>query len=317
MKKLGRRNFIAGAIGATGVASVGLLTVRKQFSESPLLIGPGAMDASISGPTDKVRLGTSGVTISLVGIGTGSMGWGHASNQTRLGQEGFTRLIRYAFDNGITFFDLADQYGTHLPFREAMKGVPRDRYIIQTKSDSRDPNRARQDVDRYLKELGTDYIDSLIIHNVTQRDWTTRFRGVMDVFEEAKAASKIRAHGVTCHSLSALQAAAASDWVQINQVRWNARASHADADVQTLWDLFKNMRAKGQGMIGMKVVGQGDLLDGFQPLTPEACFRFQIASGAVDAFVVGPEKVEHIDALLRGTQVALNEFGYRNASISA
>jgi aryl-alcohol dehydrogenase-like predicted oxidoreductase len=258
-----------------------------------------------------VRLGKSGLTVSLVGVGTGSVGWAHASNQTRLGQEAFTRLMRHALDNGITFFDLADQYGSNPYFCKAMQGVPRDRFVIQTKTNSRDPREARADIDRYLKELNTDYIDSLIIHCVTEGDWTTRFRGVMDVFEEAKRAGKIRAQGVTCHSFAALQAAAASDWVQINQVRWNPRGSHMDADVQTVGELFRKMRGKGQGMIGMKVVGQGDLVSGLKSLTPEACFRFQIASSAVDSFVVGVEKVDHIDEMLRGTQVALNEFGYR------
>jgi predicted aldo/keto reductase-like oxidoreductase len=258
-----------------------------------------------------VRLGKSGLTASLVGIGTGSMGWAHSSNQTRLGQEAFTRLMRHALDSGITFFDLADQYGSNPYFRAAMKGVPRDRYIIQTKTNSRDPQQARGDIDRYLKELDTDHIDSLIIHCVTEEDWTSRYRGVMDVFEEAKRAGKIRAQGVTCHSFAALQAAARSDWVQINQVRWNPRGAHMDSDVQPLGALFRKMRSSGQGMIGMKVVGQGDIVSGLQSLTPETCFRFQISSSAVDAFVVGVERVEHIDEMLRGTQVALNDFGYR------
>lgn len=313
MTRLDRRNFIAGAIGATGVAGVGLFAARNHNSEPRLLVGSGNIDRTITSPTDKVRLGNTGLTVSVVGVGTGSMGWGHASNQTRLGQEGFTRLIRHALDNGITFFDLADQYGSHSYFRNAMKGVPRDRYIIQTKTDSREASAAKQDLERYLKELDTDHIDSLIIHHVTEGDWTTRFRGVMDVFEEAKAAGKIRAQGVTCHSFPALKSAYASDWVQLNQVRWNAKASHADADVKTLADLFKKMRTKGQGMIGMKVVGQGDLLDGGQPMTPEACFKFQIASSVVDSFVIGAEKIQHVDELLRGTQVALNEFGYRTS----
>jgi hypothetical protein len=99
--------------------------------------------------------------------------------------------------------------------------------------------------------------------------------------------------------------------VQINQVRWNPRGAHMDSDVQPLGALFRKMRSSGQGMIGMKVVGQGDIVSGLQSLTPEACFRFQISSGAVDAFVVGVERVEHIDEMLRGTQVALNDFGYR------
>jgi aryl-alcohol dehydrogenase-like predicted oxidoreductase len=311
MSKVSRRDFIGATIGATAIAGAGLMLGKQPRAEESIVVGSASVDRSITKPTDSVRLGKSGLTVSLVGIGTGSMGWGHSSNQTRLGQETFTRLTRHALDSGITFFDLADQYGSNPYFRSAMKGVPRDRYVIQTKTNSRDPQRARADIDRFLKELDTDHIDSLIIHCVTEGDWTTRFRGVMDVFEEAKRAGKIRAQGVTCHSLTALQAAAASDWVQINQVRWNPRGAHMDADVQTLGELFRKMRARGQGMIGMKVVGQGDIVGGLKSLTPETCFRFQIASSAVDAFVVGVEKVDQIDEMLRGTQVALNEFGYR------
>ena len=311
MTRVSRREFIGATFGATAIAGAGLLIGRHPLAGDNIVPGSATIDPSITKPTDRVRLGKSGLTVSLVGVGTGSVGWAHASNQTRLGQEAFTRLMRHALDNGITFFDLADQYGSNPYFCKAMQGVPRDRFVIQTKTNSRDPREARADIDRYLKELNTDYIDSLIIHCVTEGDWTTRFRGVMDVFEEAKRAGKIRAQGVTCHSFAALQAAAASDWVQINQVRWNPRGSHMDADVQTVGELFHKMRGKGQGMIGMKVVGQGDLVSGLKSLTPEACFRFQIASSAVDSFVVGVEKVDHIDEMLRGTQVALNEFGYR------
>jgi aryl-alcohol dehydrogenase-like predicted oxidoreductase len=138
----------------------------------------------------------------------------------------------------------------------------------------------------------------------------------MEVFTEAKKAGKIRAHGVTCHSFEALQAAEASDWVQINQVRWNSRQSHMDADVKTARTLFEKMRCKGQGMIGMKVVGQGSLVQGEKSLTPVDCFKFQIESGVVDAFVVGVQKIEHIDHLVKGTQVALNQVGYKTVNLA-
>src|SRR5947208_14678120 len=141
-----------------------------------------------------------------------------------------------------------------------MQGVARDRYVIQTKTNSREPEQVRQDIDRFLRELNTDYLDVLIVHCVTERDWTTRYRGVMDVMEAAKQKGKIRAHGVTCHSFEALEAAYASDWVQFNQVRWNPGKAHMDNEVETCRALFAKMRKKGQGMIGMKVVGQGDLL---------------------------------------------------------
>jgi predicted aldo/keto reductase-like oxidoreductase len=186
--------------------------------------------------------------------------------------------------------------------------------VLQTKSNSREPAEAKADIDRYLKELNVDYIDSLILHCVTEADWTTRYRGVMDVYEEAKQQGKIRAHGVTCHSFVALQAAEASDWVQINQVRWNPKQAHMDADVETCRALFAKMRKKGQGMVGMKVVGQGDLIQGENALYRNTCYRFQVESGVVDAFVVGLEKPEHVDHLLHGTQLALNEVPYRLAA---
>jgi len=315
-KKLNRRQFLGAAVATAGVGSGAVIFTRSRpatvvpLSESNDENATFNMVSSLS-PTSQVALGKSGLKASMVGLGTGSIGWRHRSNQTQLGQSGFTQLMRHAFDRGINFFDLADAYGSHPYFVEAMKGVPRDRYIIQTKSDSRDPQAARDDIDRFLRELRTDYIDSLIIHHVTIPDWTNQYRGVMDVFAEAKRQGKIRAHGVTCHDFGALQAAAASDWVQINQVRWNPGRAHMDEEVETAKALFKKMRARGQGMIGMKVVGQGDLLSGGRKFSPAECFRFQVESGVVDAFVVGVEATSHIDELLHGTQVALNEVGYR------
>jgi aryl-alcohol dehydrogenase-like predicted oxidoreductase len=305
---LSRREFLGAAAVLTGAAATGGCGSIAGSAIEPEVAAAGW--PMPKRPSDVVPLGKSGVRISVVGIGTGSGGWAGASNQTRLGQAEFTRLIRHSLDGGIIFFDLADQYGSHPYFREAMKGVPRDRYVIQTKSTSREPERARADVDRFLKELGTDYIDSLIIHNVTDGAWTTKYRGVMDVFEEAREAGKTRSHGVTCHSFEALEAAEASDWVQVNQVRFNPKGSHMDADPETAKKLFAKMRAKGQGMIGMKVVGQGDIVENGS-LTPHECFRFQLESGVVDAFCVGVQKLAHVDDLLHGTQLALNEVGYR------
>jgi 1-deoxyxylulose-5-phosphate synthase len=314
MRKISRRSFIGTAIAGAGVTAGGILLLNRRTANSQRQITDFIVDPSIKSPTDQVFLGKSGIKVSLVGIGTGSGGWAGSSDQTRLGQEEFTRQLRYAFDKGINFFDLADQYGSHPYFTRAMKGVGRDKYVIQTKTTSRGAKQAREDIDRFLRELNTDYIDSLIIHNVTESDWTTRFREVMEVFAEAKKAGKIRAHGVTCHSFAALKAAEASDWVQINQVRWNARESHMDAEVETARALFEKMRRKGQGMIGMKVVGQGSLVRGEKALTPEDCYKFQIESGVVDAFVVGVQKMEHIEQLLKGTTAVLSQVGYKKLS---
>jgi len=302
--KLNRREFVGGTLAASGAIALGAA-----------MESPAEADHRPRKPSDLVPLGKTGIKISLVGMGTGSIGWNHESNQTRLGQPAFTKLARHAFDNGIIFFDCADQYGSNPFVREALKGISRHKYVLQTKTTSREPDKAKADIDRFLKELGTDYIDTLIVHCVTEGDWTTRFRGVMDVMEEAKQKGKIRAHGVTCHSYPALEAAYASDWVQFNQVRFNPKKAHMDNDVETCKALFAKMRAKGQGMIGMKVVGQGDLLKE-NPEYRNECYKFQIASGVVDAFVVGLEKLEHVDHLVQGTQLALNEVPYRFANFA-
>jgi len=300
MDPLNRREFVGKALAAGGVIA---LSGGQEADAAP----------RPKKPTDLVPLGKTGVKVSLVGMGTGSIGYNHQSNQTRLGQEGFTRLVRHAYDNGIIFFDAADSYGSHTYLRAALKGLPRHSYVLQSKSDIRDPQELRVAMDRYLKELGVDYIDTMIIHCVTEGDWTTRYRGAMDVLSEAKQHGKIRAHGVTCHSYAALQAAAASDWVQFNQVRFNPKQAHMDNDVDTSTALFARMRKQGQGMIGMKVVGQGDLIKGDNAAYRDQCYRFQLQSRVVDAFVVGLEAAEHVDQLLHGTQLALDEVGYRFA----
>ncbi|PYS79986.1 MAG: aldo/keto reductase [Acidobacteria bacterium] len=313
MAKLSRRKFIGTAAAGAGAVLAGEMIAQRGAKTEARggAVAAGVFDRSVRSPTDRVSLGRSGLKVSLVGIGTGSIGYAHHSNQTQLGQAAFTRLMRHAFDRGVNFYDLADAYGSHTFFRDAMQGVPREKYVVQTKTDSRDPQQARRDIERFLAELNTDYIDSLIVHCVTESDWTTRYCGVLDAFSEAQRRGRVRAVGVTCHSFGALEAAASSDWVEINQVRWNPRAAHMDAEVGTARSLFARMRAKGQGMIGMKVVGQGDIVQGGRSLSPADCFRFQIESGVVDAFVLGVERVEHIDELLGGTQLALDELGYR------
>ena len=308
---ISRRTFVGGALAATGAVALGLRQNRQAEAQTAAIVPPlSPAQAALlpKKPSDQVMLGNTGLKVSLVGLGTGSIGSGGGSNQTRLGIEGFNRLMRHGFDNGITLFDMADSYGSNAFFARAMRGVPRDQYVIQTKTDNRDPNGARADIDRFLRELETDHIDSVLVHCVTEADWTTRYEGVLQVLEDAKKAGKIRAHGVSCHSFQALQAALQSDWVETHLVRWNARRSHMDAAVPDARAIFLSMRAKGQGLIGMKVMGEGSLLRGKTPMTPEECVRFQIESGVTHAFVVGAEKTEHIDQMLKGAQTALDEF---------
>jgi 1-deoxyxylulose-5-phosphate synthase len=243
---------------------------------------------------DDVVLGRTGIRTSRLAMGTGTIGGGGESNQTRLGINPFvTMLLDGYHENGLRFFDTADSYGSHPYVAAAIKQLPRDKVTVLTKTDHRDPKEVRDDLDRFRRELGTDYIDILLIHCTTEGDWTTRYRGVMDVLSEAKQKGIIRAHGVSCHSIEALRAAAAaSDWVDIDLVRLNPVGAHMDADADTVIGVVKQMRKAGTGIVGMKILGQGAMRD-----RPSEAVRFALGSGVLDAFTIGAESRHEQDDL--------------------
>jgi aryl-alcohol dehydrogenase-like predicted oxidoreductase len=243
---------------------------------------------------DEVVLGRTGIRTSRLAMGTGTIGGGGESNQTRLGTNPFVTLLLDGYhENGLRFFDTADSYGSHPYVAAAIKQLPRDKVTVLTKTDHRDPKEVREDLDRFRRELGTDYIDILLIHCTTEGDWTTRYRGVMDVLSEAKQKGIIRAHGVSCHSIEALRAAAAaSDWVDIDLVRLNPVGAHMDADADTVIGVVKQMRKAGTGIIGMKILGQGAMRD-----RPSEAVRFALGSGVLDAFTIGAESRREQDDL--------------------
>jgi aryl-alcohol dehydrogenase-like predicted oxidoreductase len=240
-----------------------------------------------------VALGTSGVRISPLGMGTGSNGWNGASNQTRLGQAEFTRVVRHAFERGVTFFDTADAYGSHTYLREALRGLPRDRIQIQTKIVHRTAAEAEADLERFHQEIGTDYLDSVLIHVVTEPDWNRRYRGVMDVLSEAKARGIVGACGCTCHSLPALETAAAEPWVEINQARYNPRGVSMDAAPEAVRPVLERMRRAGKGVLAMKVLGNAQLA-----AEKAICIRACLATGVFHGLVIGFERPAEVDEVL-------------------
>src|SRR5262249_24099508 len=150
--------------------------------------------------TDTVTLGKTGIKTSRLAMGTGTVGYAKHSNQTALGVAGLSALLLNGYDQGLRFFDAADSYGSHPHVAAAIKQIPLDKIPIMPKSPSRTPQGMGADLHRYRRELGTDYIDIVLMHCVTEGDWTERYRGTMDVLSQAKERGVIRAHGVSCHS---------------------------------------------------------------------------------------------------------------------
>src|ERR1700686_1649244 len=183
-----RRDFIRGTACGAGAAWLSTRGVAGQVTGGPAL-------ARKFRASDTVTVGRTGIHTSLLAMGTGTVGSGHHSHQTALGIAGLSALLLNGYDHGLRFFDAADSYGSHPHVAEALKHVPRDKITVLTKTWSRDAASARADLDRFRKELGTDYLDVCLMHCVTEGDWTERYKNVMDVFSEAKKKGIIRSHG--------------------------------------------------------------------------------------------------------------------------
>ena len=283
-----RRDFIRNTTLGLGAAWLGGQTLSEMIWALPPL--PQKFLAS-----DTIVLGQTGIRTSRLAMGTGTVGFGGRSNQTQLGLKGLSGLLLNGYENGLRFFDAADAYGSHPHVAEALKQIPRDKVVVLTKTWARDPKTARADLDRYRRELGTDYLDVCLMHCLTEGDWTERYRGVMDVFSEAKQKGIIRAHGCSCHSIEALRAAAKSPWVEVDLARINPIGSHMDADPATVISVLKEMKASGKGVIGMKILGQGDLRN-----RQDEAIKYALSLGVLDAFTIGAEsKGEQEDLIAR------------------
>ena len=282
-----RRDFIIGAVCGVGAAWIGTRGLASAMSALPSL--PRKFTAA-----DTVTLGKTGITTSRLAMGTGTVGSGHHSHQTALGVQGLSDLLLNGHDNGLRFFDAADAYGSHPHVAEALKHVPRDKVTVLTKTWARDPAEARADLDRFRKELGTDYLDICLMHCLTEGDWTERYRGVMDVLSEARQKGIIRAHGCSCHTIEALRAAAQSPWVDVDLARINPIGSHMDANPATVTSVLREMRAAGKGIIGMKILGQGDLRN-----RQDEALKYALSLGVLDAFTIGAESKAEQEDLVR------------------
>ena len=241
-------------------------------------------------PNDRVQLGNTGIEMSRMAMGTGTGGFGGSSNQTRqLGIKGVSDLLRAAYDEGINFFETADQYGSHPHLKEAMKKIDREKLVILTKTNSTTYKNVKSDLERFKNELGTDYFDIVLLHAVTDPEWNKNMKGAMDALSEAKEEGTIRAHGISCHSIGALETTADEPWVEVDLARFNPGGIAMDADVPKVQEVLTRMKKNGKAIIGMKVYGRGQLAD-----KKDECLEFQTGSGITDHFTLGIESYEQL-----------------------
>jgi predicted aldo/keto reductase-like oxidoreductase len=303
-----RRDFIVQSAELAGAAIIGVELLAPAEAATP-----AARTAS-----DWVQLGRLNkqkIKIPRLGMGTGTV---NGRTQRDLGQEGFNALVKHAYDRGVRYIDTADNYRTHEFVREAIKAnkLPREKLFIQTKLPLRAETTAdpMKTIDRYRKELGVDYIDSLLIHCATKANWVVDQKALMDAFDEAQHKGWIKTKGCSCHGLTALREATKSDWMEVQLARINPQGLFVDSDHPTnphfkegkVAEAIKEIKAmhdKGRGIIGMKLVGEGAFTD---PEDREKAIRYSMTCGFVDAVVIGFKSTAEIDEAIERINRALS-----------
>jgi 1-deoxyxylulose-5-phosphate synthase len=285
MNQLTRRQFLqhtAVGLAATTTSTITLSAARRSA-------------------TDLVKLGKSGIEVTRLGIGTGSRG---GRIQRELGQDGFTNLVRHCYDRGVRFFDTADGYRTHQMVAAALKGLPRDSYVLQTKMRwNGDPDPFKE-IDRFRSELQSDYFDSLLLHCTRTRDWKENLKRQMDLLEEAKHKQLIRAHGASCHGLLPLEVMPGTNWLDVAFLRVNHAGAHMDnlksddslpGDRDRALTSIRKIHQGGTGVIGMKIIGNGDFRS---PDERDASIRFVMNLDCVDAVIIGFGSTAEVDEVI-------------------
>lgn len=266
--------------------------------------------AAGSKAAELVTLGKTGVRVTRLAQGTGFNGSGRSSEHTRIGMKAFTSIVRHDIDLGVTFMDTADLYGSHQYLRRALEGVPREKYSVLTKIWPRTEywnawsGGARAEVDRFRKELNTDYLEVVLLHCMMNDRWTQEYARAMDELSELKQKGVVKAVGVSCHDFGALKVACASPWVDVILARINhvGKAAYMDASVEEVVPLLKQAKAAGKGIIGMKIFGAGRIT---KPEERDASLRFVFGNGLVDAVTIGMLSEAEVDDTVKRIDRAL------------
>ncbi len=286
-----RRQFVAGALASAGILAA---TPKWLASAEARSIG------NKSRATEITTLGSTGIKVSRLAQGTGWNGGARTSAHTRLGEKAFTKLIRHSLDSGITLMDTADLYGAHPYVGTALNGVPRDKYRILSKIWPRKEfwnspsGGAKEEVNRFRKELKSDVIDICLIHCMTDTKWPKTFERIRDELSEMKSKGAVRAVGVSCHDFGAMKVAAAHPWVDVILARINnvGKEAEMDASAEEVATVLKQARKNGKVVIGMKIFGAGKLV---KPDQKDASLKYVLGNNIVDAITIGMLNPEQVD----------------------
>jgi 1-deoxyxylulose-5-phosphate synthase len=261
--------------------------------------------------TDWVTLGKSNVKVTRLAFGTGTSS---GAVQRNLGQPEFTRLVRHAYDHGIRFFETAESYhGMAEMLAIALQGLPRDSYRLMTKYSTPPTGDPAAKIDLFRQQLGTEYIDILLLHCLRPPTWATDYKGLQDHFSEAKSKKVILCHGASIHGLPALRTIPGNEFLDIAMIRMNHKGAHMDTpemrdvnmpgNVDEVVAHTKKVHAQGMGVISMKLVGEGSFTTSEDR---DAAMKFAMNLGCVDAVTIGFKNTAEIDEAIERMNRVMN-----------
>ncbi|WP_291980677.1 aldo/keto reductase [Luteitalea sp.] len=292
---------------------------RRDFLRTSLAAGTLAMSGGLplgalplAAPrgkaTDLVTLGRSGVKVTRLAFGTGSFS---GRVQRELGQAGFTRLVRHAYDRGIRFFETAESYGEmHRMLGVALKGIPRDTYQIMSKVTTRDGVDPQKTFDQLRTLANTEYFDIMLLHWQHTASWPTESARWQDAILESEARKVVLGHGASVHGLPALRRMPGNDWLEVAMIRVNHIGTSMDAEDYRTTGLgnvpevvrhVEQVRTQGMGVVAMKLVGEGT----FDREDRRKAMRFAFRHAGVDAVTVGYKSPAEIDEAIENLNLAL------------
>jgi len=282
-------------------------TFIKTGVAAGALAGVSALHAERATATDWVTLGKSNVKVTRLAFGTGTFS-GRA--QQELGQDGFTRLVRYAYERGIRFFETAESYGdSQQMLGIALKGLPRDSYKLMSKVTTRPTGDPMQKLDELRRNSNTDYFDIMLLHWQHDGNWPSESLRWQDAILEAEHKQMVVSHGASVHGLPALRRVPQTKWLDIAMIRMNHKGavmdaevpdSHQPGNVPEVVEHVQQAKAAGMGVISMKLIGEGR----FGREDRQKAMRFAFRHAGVDCVTVGYKNTSEIDEAIDNINLA-------------
>lgn len=293
MNGYSRRDFLKTGVAAGTIATVG----KPLFAEKRTAL-------------DKVTLGKSGIQVTRLAFGTGSQN-GHV--QASLGQKEFNRLVAYAYERGIRFFETAEAYMTPAMLGEALKPFPRDSYVLMTKVTTDrgvDPHQRFEDMLRVHK---TEYFDVMLLHWQHNAGWVEQTKNWQDAIDHLQTKKTILSRGASVHGLPALREMPGNQWLQVAMIRMNHNGTRMDGPtfqdsdnpdkVPEVVQHVQQVKANGMGVISMKLVGDGVFT---QHDDRVKAMRFAFQTAKIDSATVGFKNTQEIDEGIDNMNLALS-----------